>query len=264
MLVAVEKIGPCVVGHVQIGPAIVIVITPHDAESIPVPGIVNPGFLGDLLKRTIAAVVEKQVAFALHTPRATLHQNSLVAAEFFIATEFRELVHIQVDVPRHKEVDVAVAIVVGPGRPGHEAAPPHSGFVGRVFELAISQTAVQRAATEASDKDVQFAVIIEVGDGNSHAPPFAGQPGRLRDVTELKILILMVERNQRIATIAIMFNRGAVHHGNVQFAVVVAVRQGNAAAHGLDDIMLLGRRDMRHGQARLAGNILELRNRDRR
>src|SRR5712692_9142438 len=128
------------------------------------------------------------------------------------------------DVPRYKEVDETVAIVIGPGRPGHEPAPANSGFVGHVFKLAIPQAAVKCAASEAGDEDVQLAVIIEVGDGNSHAPPFARQPGRLRDVTELKVLILMVERNQRIATFAIMFNRGTIHHGNVQFAVIVAVK----------------------------------------
>ena len=67
----------------------------------------------------------------------------------------------------------------------------------------------------------------------------------------------MVERDERIAAVTIVFNRGAIHHGNVQFAVIVAVKQGNTAAHGLDNIMLLGRRDMRHTQIRLVRNILE-------
>src|SRR5713226_2123742 len=154
VLVAVKKIGTCVVGHVQIGPAVVIVIAPHGPESVPVPGIVNASFLGDLLKRTIAAVVIKQVAFALHAPRAALHQDSFVATEFFITSEFRQLVDIQMDISCHKEVDVAVAIVVGPRGPGHEATPPHSGLLGHVFELAISQPAVKRAASKACNKHV--------------------------------------------------------------------------------------------------------------
>ncbi len=70
----------------------------------------------------------------------------------------------------------------------------------------------------------------------------------------------MVERDERIAAVTIVFNGGAIHHGNVQFAVIVAVKQGDAAAHGLDDIMLLGRRYMRDSQACPAGNILELGN----
>ena len=70
----------------------------------------------------------------------------------------------------------------------------------------------------------------------------------------------MVESNKRIATIAIMFNGGAVDGGNVQFAVVVAVKEGNTTAHGLDDIVLLCSGDMRDGQARLVGEVLELSN----
>src|SRR5712664_179427 len=162
------------------------------------------------------------------------------------------------DISRDKKVDIAVAIIVGPGRTGHEAAPTYSGFLGHVFELAISKAAVKRIASETGDKDVLLAVIIEVGDDNSHAPPLAGQPSRARDVTELRIFILMVESNQRVATLAIMFNGGAIYHGNVQFAIVVAVKQADATAHRLDDIVLLGRGDMRRGQACLAGNVLEL------
>ena len=79
----------------------------------------------------------------------------------------------------------------------------------------------------------------------------------MRDVTKLKLLVLMVERNQRVATVAIMLNGRAVYHGNVQFAVIVAVKQGNAAAHGFDDIVLLSGRDMGYDQARLTGNVLE-------
>ena len=154
MLVVVEKIGPGVVGHVQIRPAVVIVIAPHGPEPVAVPGIVNPSFLGDLFERTIAAVSKKQVAFAFHAPGTALHQNAFVAAEFFVAAKFRELIHIQMDVPRHKEVDVAVVIVISPGCPGHKAAPPHSGFICHIFEFAISQTAVECGATEAGDKDV--------------------------------------------------------------------------------------------------------------
>ena len=154
MLVVVEKIRPCVVGYVQIGPAVVIVVAPHNPKSIAVPRIVNSCLLGDLLEGSIAAVVEKQIAFAFHAPGTALHENSLVAAEFFIAAEFRELAHIEMDIPRHKEVDEAVAIVVGPGRPGHEPGSPHSRFLGHVLELAISKAAVERATPEAGDKEV--------------------------------------------------------------------------------------------------------------
>ena len=222
------------------------------------PGIIHPGLLGDFLEGAVAAVVIKQVAFSFHAPGAALDKNLLVAAELFVAAEGRELIHVQLDVTRDKQINVTVAVVVGPGRAGHEAAAAHAGFFSHVLEFAISQATVERAAAEAGDENVQLAVIVEVGDRNSHAPALARQTGRLRDVRELEVGVLMVEGDERIAASTIAIDGRAIHHGNVQFAVMVAIEKSNSAAHGFDDVVLLECRDMRRGQPRLSGDVLKL------
>ena len=88
------------------------------------------------------------------------------------------VVHIEMNVARNVQVDEPVAIVVGPGRAGAEAAGGDSGFFGDIFESAIAQVAIKRVAAEAGDVDVRQAVVVEVGDSHAHAPAFAGQSGQ--------------------------------------------------------------------------------------
>ena len=45
VLVVIKEIRSGIVGHVKIGPAIVVVVAPYDTQAIAVSGIVNPGFL---------------------------------------------------------------------------------------------------------------------------------------------------------------------------------------------------------------------------
>src|SRR5690242_4202405 len=71
----------------------------------------------------------------------------------------------------------------------------------------------------------------------------------------------MVEGHKRIAAGTITIDSRAVHHGDVQFAVIVAIEKGNSPADGFDDVVLLGCRDMRRRQPRWPGDVLELRNR---
>ena len=150
------------------------------------------------------------------------------------------------DVTRDEEIDAAIAIVVGPGCAGAEATSGDAGFISDVFEFAIAEIVVERIAAESADVDILPAVVVKVGDGDAHAPSFAGQAGLFGDVGELQvasagITILMVERNQRVAALAIALDGGTVHGDDVELAVVVAVDQTDAAAHGFHDVLFVRR-----------------------
>ena len=60
--------------------------------------VVDTSFLGNFLEGPIATVVKEQVRFALHSPGATLHQDSFEAAVFLIASEGGQFIHVNVDV----------------------------------------------------------------------------------------------------------------------------------------------------------------------
>ena len=170
------------------------------------------------------------------------------------------MVHIEVNVARNIEVNEAVAIVVGPGGTGAEAAGGDSGLFGNVFKLAIAQIAVKRVSAEAGHVDVRQAIVIEVGDGHAHAPAFAGQTGSAGDVGEFEVRVLMVERDHGIAALAKAVDGGTVHRDDVELAIVIAIDQTGAAAHGLDDVFLFRSGNVGNGQAGFFGHIFELRN----
>src|SRR5438128_1495072 len=103
-----------------------------------------------------------------------------------------------------------------------------AGIVGDVEVGPAVVVVVAPGCAESADVDILPAVVVKVGDGDAHAPSFAGQAGLFGDVGELQvasagITILMVERNQRVAALAIALDGGTVHGDDVELAVVVAV-----------------------------------------
>ena len=75
----------------------------------------------------------------------------------------------------------------------------------------------------------------------------------------------MVERNHRIPALAIAVLGGTVDDEDVEFSVVVAINEADAAAHGFHDVFFFGRGDVRNGEAGLLGDVFKARGRrDRR
>ena len=190
-----------------------------------------------------------------------MDENSLEAAIFLVAAEGGQVVHVEVNVARNIKINEAVAIVVGPRRAGAEASRGYAGLVGHIFKFAAAEVAIKRVAAEAGDINIRQAVVVVVGDGNAHAPAFAGKSGRTGDVGKFEICVLMVKRDHGIAALAVAVDGRPVHRNDVELAVVVAVDQTRAAAHGFDDVLLFRRGNMGDGQARFFRYIFEIRQR---
>src|SRR5271154_447728 len=207
--------------------------------------------------------MKQQIGFAGHTPRAALHQHALEAAEAGIVAELGQVVHIDVDITRDKKIHAAVAIVVSPGGASAESACAHAGLVGYILKLAVAQIVIERVAAVAGNVNILQAVVVVIGDSHAHAPALARETGGLRDVGKFKIVtlrigILMIERDHQVTTLAIARHRRSVHGDDVEFAIVVAVDQTYAAAHGFDDVFLIGRGNMRDRQPCLLRDIFKL------
>ncbi len=122
---------------------------------------------------------------------------------------------------------------------------------------AIAQVAIERVPSETGNVNVRLTIIVEVGDCHTHSPSLARQAGCTRDVAEFEIRILMVERDHRVATLAVAINRRAIHRDDVELAIVIAIDQASAAAHGLDNVFLFRSRNMGDGQTGFPGDIFE-------
>src|SRR5207302_10781664 len=114
-----------------------------------------------ILEGAITAVVKQVVAFALHSPRTALHQHALEAAEFFVAAEGGQMVHIHVDIPGDEQVDVSIAIIISPGGTGGNAGNSSQPcLLGCIFKFAIAESAIQNAVSVSGDEQVQIPVVV--------------------------------------------------------------------------------------------------------
>jgi len=245
VIVVVKIIRASIVSDIKVGPAVIVIVTPNYPETVVSVGIVHPGFLRDFFECSVAAVVIEQVGFAHHAPGAALHDD---AAEF-AGAECSDVGEVHVNVPRDENIDEAVFIVVRPRGAGHEAASADAGFVGDIFKSAIATVTVERIAAVAGDEYVGQSIVVEIGDGNSHAPALAGEPGLFRDILKFQWGGLAVERDHRVAALSVAIDGRAVDDQCREGAAVIAINKADATAHRFDDVLLVGRGDVGNGEA---------------
>src|SRR6266404_3196815 len=111
MFVVVEIVGTGIICHIEIEPAVIVIIPPNSAQPVVLCGIANAGLFGNVFKRSIAAIMEQEVGLALHSPGSALHQKTLVAAIVLVAARFREFVDVHVNIARYEQIDKTISIV---------------------------------------------------------------------------------------------------------------------------------------------------------
>src|SRR5258708_29658086 len=127
---------------------------PNSTHTMPLFGSVNARLFRRFFERTIATIVEQNIALALHSPGAALHEDTLEPAKSFITAEAGEIIHVQVYITCNKEIDKAVAIIVCKGSAGAKASNSYPCFFRHVFEFAISQPFVERVSAKTGNVDV--------------------------------------------------------------------------------------------------------------
>src|SRR6266404_4660739 len=264
VFIAIEIIRAGIVGDIQIRPAIIVVIRPHSLHPEIVRRIVDSGFLGDILKRSVSSIAKQEIGFSRQSPGATLDRYAAELACLFVTAELRQFVDVYIHVTGNKEIYITIAVEVTPCRSRAEAANLQAGFLGHVFELAVPEVAVKNIPAVSSDVNVLPAVVIEVCDSDAHAPTLAGKSCLFRDLAKFQITFLMVKRDHEVATLLVMVHRRAIYGDDIELAIVVAVDETHASAHRLQDVTLFRRRIVRYREARFLTYILEAGNGQRR
>ena len=149
MTVVVQVVRSRVVGHEQIGPAVVVVVGPHGSQPV-VPGrIVHTRFHRNLFERAVAPVVVQEIGFALHPPGTALHRHRLVDAMLALA-ELGKVIDIEMNITRNEQIYVSIAIVIPPRSACTEAAATHSGLFRDVFKFAVATIPVKNISSVSS------------------------------------------------------------------------------------------------------------------
>jgi hypothetical protein len=94
------------------------------------------GLYRNVLKGTIPAVAEQIVGFTGVAAAGTLHGYTAKIAQLTII--FCEFVDIHVQISRHEQVNVAIAVVVSPGGSHTVSAESNAGLFSDVCELAVA------------------------------------------------------------------------------------------------------------------------------
>ena len=62
------------------------------------------------------------------------------------------MIDVQMGITRDEQINIAVAIIVAPGRPGHEATAAHVGLFRNILEFTATQPVVKSASPKASNE----------------------------------------------------------------------------------------------------------------
>ena len=126
---------------------------------------------------------------------------------------------------------------------------------------ALSKVLEEDVVPVSGNIQVQSSFVVEIGHGNTHTPTEARQSSGLGNVRKATVRALVIKRHHRIATVAEVVNRRAIHHHDVQPVVVVAVKESYSTAHRFDDVFLIWRRDVRNSKPSLRRDVLKHRRR---
>ena len=187
-----------------------------------------------------------------------------IAAITFAMLAAPHILPVPGDVAIYNQVEQTVVIQVHPGRRSGPATAPHACLVRHVGESAVAVVVIKTVAAIAGDEEILVAVVVVIGNRNAHAVADSLQTRLLSDVLERSIGLLVVHAIPVFGP-GLLWNEAlrsrigigcAVDQEEIETAVVIAVEQGNAGAHRLNQVFARGvRRLMQEVHSRLLRNI---------
>jgi hypothetical protein len=183
--------------------------------------------------------VVEDVLSSLEPGRAAGYLNAFIGAAGGFGK--RGGLDIEVDVVGDEEVEVAVTVVVKEGAAGVPASfgLEKAGLTGDIGEGAIAVVAVEDVLAVVGDKEVVEAVVVVVADAAALTPSAATQAGLEGDIGEGAIAIIFEEAGDGFLAFGEALETCAVDEEDVEPVVVIVVVEGDTAAGGFEEILVL-------------------------
>ena len=151
-----------------------------------------------------------------------------------------QMVAVEMDVSRNKQIQAPIAVIVAPRSAGRPIPQLHAGFFRDIGKRPVVVVVVQAVLAPVGHVNIRPAVIVIVCNGHADAPAVVGYAGLRCHIRKGAVVIVMEQRRMGWRLLAIQRIEGrAIHHVNIEPAVVVVVDQANAPAFGLDNVFLL-------------------------
>ena len=166
---------------------------------------------------------------------------------------------IEVDVVRHVQVEITIAVVVEESAAGAECLySDYSGAPRDIYEAPICPILVQPVAAVVGHVDVRVPVVVVIGDGATH-PPTGVAKARCCCGVRKHRAVVAVEGVARTIRAGRPFDRRPVQHVQVQVSVPIVVEEGRAPHEGIDHVLLFAiTGDVHCGDADLCRDIDKL------
>src|ERR1043166_1528524 len=267
-IVPVQRRRGRIIGHVNVGPAIVVEIRHEHTETVGPGRFPDPGLFGDVGESAVTVVVEQDVLAAVESRWSARHPDALV--ETVSRFRNRHGLRIEVDVVGDKEIELAVLVVIEEGTAGVPAFQPlrreacglrDAGLLRDVRELAVAVVAIQDAIAPVRHKEVVITVVIVVADATTLTPAGARKTRGEGYVSECPVPIVLVKAaGWFVAFARLRLEARAVDQEDVQPSVVVVIEKRNPAARCLQEepVLLLASEDRFGMQPRFARDVNEL------
>jgi hypothetical protein len=227
-----QERGHGVVRDEHVAPAVAVEVGDTDAHPLADVGA-DAGGGRDVAEGAVAVVVEERVRQALVVLGPAVVGRRRVAAAGIGGA-------VPDDVVGDEQVEPPVAVVVEEGggdRPERAVllvAAREAGGLGHVGEGGVAVVAEERVAAQAGHEEVAVAVAVVVGGDDAQVVAAAGDAGGLGHVRERAVAAVVVQAVPEARLVLLeRLDRSAVHHVEVEPAVVVVVEERHAGDHRL-------------------------------
>src|SRR5215472_5796905 len=194
VVVAEQYAGLGIDGDINVGPPVVVKIIGHSSDRVARPRLENARFLGNVREGAVPVVVVKHVRAAGQPARATHYGQPLPLAVARLAGSGYFL-EVDLNVMAHKQIEVAVAIVVNPraARAPAYAILVQAGFLSHIRERAVAIVVKQHAVAPVADEEVVPAVVVVVPHAHAGQPAAHPQAGLGGYVGKRAIAVILVK-----------------------------------------------------------------------
>src|SRR5215475_205239 len=226
-----KKVRDGVVRNEYVGPAVVVVVSEYDAEPFTI-GAIDPRSAADIIECAVSIVAVENVGHPVVNVRMTI--DARISGK---RTEF-VVIHAEVDVVRHEEVNVPVIIDVAKCATRAPELRPDAGFLGDVGKRTVSIVVIQLVSAKAGDVEICPAIVVVIGRTRSHAEAGHTNTGLRGHIGERTVLIIAVQTMPGSRRFLLVGEGTTIHKENIRPAIVVVIEDDAAASHRFGHVLL--------------------------
>ena len=218
------EVGFSVVGHVDVGPAVLVEIAEQQAEAL-ARARGDTGLGAHVAESSVALIVIEHVR---HTGEA------LGAGKIGQA--------VVVQITGHEQIEEPVRVVIEEAGGSAPTLGRHSRRLTDLLEATVPGVQEQAVWAEAGHVEVEVAVVVEVSDRHPHAVALVSGPSPVGDGREATVRSLAIKQVCGPRPPA-----PSTHQVQIKVAVALEIEQGAATAHAVGHVE--GARERTRGDA---------------